>query len=102
MAKVKTTRYYLPIFGSIQRKMVQTSGDTNNPRSTDALEYEFRDDLEFFNHFRVLKIKTVGGVLEKGNTKIGIYERGGAERRDRPRSRINSEKFIDKKEQRTK
>lgn len=97
MATVKTTRYYLPIFGSIQRKMTQTSGDANSPRSTDVFEYEFRDDSEFFDHFRALNVKTVGGTLQKGNTTIGVYNRNGLERRDRPRPRMNSEKFIEKK-----
>jgi hypothetical protein len=98
MATVKTTRYYLPIFGSIQKKMTLIAGDANTPRSTDVFEYEFRDDAEFFDHFRKLNIKTVAGKLEKGNTLVGMYERRGAER-DRPRPRINSEKFKEKRQQ---
>ncbi len=96
MATVKTTRYYVPIFGSIQRKMTQVSGDPKAPSKDDCFQYEFANDNEFFDHFRKLNIKTIAGKLEKGKTLCGIYVRRGAER-DRPRPRISSEKFKDKK-----
>lgn len=98
MATVKTTRFYLPIFGSIQRKMEQVSGDATAPKKDDVFQYAFRDDGEFFDHFRKLNIKTVAGKLEKGNTLVGMYERRGAER-DRPKPRLNSEKFKEKKKE---
>ncbi len=97
MATVKTTRYFLGVFGSVQRKFMQVSGDANSPKSTDAFQYKFPNDEEFFNHFRMLKVKTVRGQLLKGNTLVGVYEREGAERYDRPRPRVNSEKFKEKK-----
>ncbi len=96
MATVKTTRYYKGIFGSIQNKMVQISGDANAATKDDVFEYEFNNDEEFFQHFRRLNIKTIGGKLEKGKTLVGAYERRGAER-DRPRPRLNSEKFKNNK-----
>ena len=98
MAKVKTTRYYLNVFGSVQGKMVQVTGDKASPTKDDVFQHEFRDDGEFFDHFRRLNVKTVGGKLLKGNTLIGVYERRGAER-DRPRPRLNSEKFRENKRQ---
>lgn len=95
---VKTIRYYRSCFGSIQNKMEQISGDPNSPVKDDVFSYVFKDDIEFFNHFRKLNVKTIGGVLEKGNTKVGAYERAGAfVERDRPRPRMNSEKFIERK-----
>ncbi len=96
MATVKTTRYYVPIFGSIQKKMTQISGDANAPKKDDIFTYEFSNDDEFFDHFRKLNIKTLQGRLEKGKTLCGMYERRGAER-DRPRPRIASERFKEKK-----
>jgi hypothetical protein len=101
MATVNTTRYYIPIFGSIQRKMTQISGDPNSPTKDDVFTYEFNNDDEFFDHFRKLRIKTIGGKLEKGNTLCGVYERRGAEQ-DRPRPRLMSEKFREKKIQNSK
>jgi hypothetical protein len=98
MAKVKTTRYYLNIFGSVQKKMTQVTGDPKAPTKDDVFQYDFANDGDFFDHFRKLNIKTIQGKLEKGNTLVGVYERKGAER-DRPRPRINSEKFKEKKKE---
>ena len=96
MTTVKTIRFYLACFGSIQNKMEMIGGDSANPTRNDIFEYEFKDDTEFFNHFRKLNVKTIGGLLEKGNTQIGRYDRAGAENRDRPLRRLNSQKFRDK------
>lgn len=101
MATVKTTRYYLNIFGSIQRDFKQITGDAAAPKKDDIFEHQFKTDELFFDHFRKLNVKTIGGKLEKGNTLIGAYERAGAERRDRPRPRFNSEKFREKKKEKT-
>lgn len=94
MVTVKTTRYYLNIFGSIQRKFEQISNGSQS--KDDAFQYQFINDTEFFDHFRKLNVKTDGGKLYKGNTMIGIYDRPGAHR-DRPRPRLNSQKFKDEK-----
>ncbi len=99
MTNVKTTRYYLNIFGSIQKNFTQISGDANSPTKNDVFEYEFKNDEEFFDHFRKLNVKTVRGKLEKGKTLVGAYDRGGLEQRDRPRPRFNSEKFKEKKKE---
>ena len=101
MATVKTTRYFLNMFGEIQRKMIQITGDPANPTKDDIFQYTFISDEIFFQHFQRLKIKTIQGRLEKGNTLVGAYERNGAEDRDRPRRRMNSEKFKEKKSERT-
>ena len=92
MAIVKTTRYYLNIFGSIQRDFKQITGDPASPTKDDVFQYAFIDDTLFFRHFQKLGVKTERGSLVKGKTLIGAYERQGAER-DRPKPRMNSQKF---------
>lgn len=80
--------------------MEQFTGDPNVPKKDDIFSYTFGNDDDFFDHFRKLNIKTVGGRLMKGNTLCGAYERRGAER-DRPRPRIASERFKEKKKSQT-
>ena len=92
MVTIKTTRYYLSVFGSIQKKLTQVSGDASKPSKDDVFQYQFDNDEEFFSHFQRLAVKTVRATLIKGKTVIGVYERKGGER-DRPRPRLNSQKF---------
>lgn len=98
MAIVKTTRYYLNVFGSIQRDFKTLAPAGSNDKD-DVFEYTFQNDEQFFSHFYKLNVKTEAGKLLKGKTLIGIYTRNGLEKRDRPRYRMNSQKFKDKKDQ---
>lgn len=95
MAKVRTVREFLNVFGSIQRKFVLVGGDEKNPLKTDVFEYEFSNDVDFFSHFQQLNVKTDRGNLLKGKTLIGSYSRKNGHL-DRPRPRLASERFLNK------
>jgi len=97
MAIVKTTRYYLNVFGSIQRDFKTTASEGSNNRD-DVFEYTFPNDELFFQHFYRLNIKTAQGKLLKGKTLVGVYTRRGLEKKDRPRPRMNSQKFRERDE----
>jgi len=96
MVTVKTTRYYVNIFGSIQKDFALASKAIQD--KDDVLQYIFPIDELFFQHFQRLNIKTLKGQLMKGKTLIGAYERNGAQW-DRPRPRMSSKKFRDNKRQ---
>ena len=95
MAKVRTVREFLNIFGSIQRKFTLIGGDERSPSKTDVFEYEFQNDVDFFSHFQQLNVKTDRGQLIKGKTQIGSYERKNSYL-DRPRPRLASKRFLKK------